>query len=90
MRVHIGRPELRNRFDKALQVELATALRRLSDHDAGLGNRSGIYRAGVLGGGDFAVMQAAHDDATMLRYTVALGRDLLHAFLGLRQPIIGG
>jgi enoyl-CoA hydratase len=39
-------------------------------------------------GGDFALMQAAHDDEDVRRDTVTAGRNLLRAFLELRQPVI--
>lgn len=86
--VTLNRPELLNRFDNLLQMELAAALGEL--------NGSAEVRAIVLGslgkvfsaGGDFALMKAAHDDETIRSDTVAAGRNLLRAFLDLRQPII--
>lgn len=86
--ISLCRPELLNRFDNLLQVELAEALRRI-DADTSV-------RAVVLGstgkafsaGGDFALMRAAHDDEKVRAETVEAGRDLLRAFLSLRQPVI--
>lgn len=86
--ITLTRPDLRNRFDNLLQVELATALRRLSDDEAVraivLGSTGPVFSAG----GDFALMRAAHQDDKVRSDTVAAGRDLLHAFLALRQPIV--
>jgi enoyl-CoA hydratase len=84
----LTRPELLNRFDNLLQVELASALGQI--------NQDRSVRSIVLGstgkafsaGGDFALMQAAHDDEDVRRDTVNAGQDLLRAFLHLRQPIV--
>ena len=86
--ITLTRPELRNRFDNALQIELATVLRRLGDDDAVRAIVLASTGSAFSAGGDFALMQAAHDDETVRRDTVAAGRDLLHAFLDLRQPVV--
>lgn len=86
--ISLCRPELLNRFDNLLQIELAAALRKIDADPA--------IRAVVLGstgkafsaGGDFALMRAAHDDENVRAETVQAGRDLLRAFLALRQPIV--
>jgi enoyl-CoA hydratase len=86
--ISLDRPKLLNRFDNQLQVELATALEELG--------KDGEVRAIVLGstgkafsaGGDFALMQAAHDDADARQETVDAGKRLLRSFLGAPQPII--
>src|SRR5262245_19630467 len=82
------RPDLRNRFDNLLQVELATALRRLGGDDAVRAIVLGSTGPAFSAGGDFALMRAAHDDETVRSDTVAAGRDLLQAFLDLRQPVV--
>lgn len=86
--ITLTRPELRNRFDNALQTELATVLRRLGDDDAVRAIVLASTGSAFSAGGDFALMQAAHDDDIVRRDTVAAGRDLLHAFLDLRQPVV--
>jgi enoyl-CoA hydratase len=86
--VSLIRPKLLNRFDNQLQVELAMALEELAT--------DGEVRAIVLGstgkafsaGGDFALMQAAHDDVSARRETVDAGKRLLRSFLELPQPIV--
>jgi enoyl-CoA hydratase/carnithine racemase len=84
----LSRPELLNRFDNLAQVELATALaltrREESVRSIVLGSTGKAFSAG----GDFALMQAAHDDEDVRRETVTAGRNLLRAFLELRQPIV--
>jgi enoyl-CoA hydratase/carnithine racemase len=86
--VTLNRPDLLNRFDNLLQVELAAALGEIGADDT--------VRAVVLAstgkafsaGGDFALMQAAHDDAAVRAATVEAGFNLVQAFLALRQPIV--
>lgn len=88
--VLLTRPDLLNRFDTLAQLELGGVLRDIAGDDS--------VRAVVLGstgkafsaGGDFALMQAAHDDDTVRAETVAAGRALLQAFLDLPQPIVVG
>jgi enoyl-CoA hydratase len=86
--ITLTRPDLRNRFDNLLQIELATALRRLGDGD---GVRAIVLAStgpAFSAGGDFALMRAAHDDDKVRSETVAAGQDLLSAFLDLRQPVV--
>lgn len=86
--ISLVRPKLLNRFDNRLQIELAMALEELAKDDG--------IRAIVLGstgkafsaGGDFALMQAAHDDAASRRETVEAGLRLVRSFSGLPQPIV--
>jgi enoyl-CoA hydratase len=86
--ISLVRPKLLNRFDNQLQIELATTLEELA--------KDGEVRAIVLGstgkafsaGGDFALMQAAHDDEGARRETVDAGMRLLRDLLDLPQPII--
>jgi enoyl-CoA hydratase len=84
----LTRPELLNRFDNQLQVELATALRELGNDDSVRAIVLGSTGKAFSAGGDFALMQAAHDDAEARRETVAAGMQLLQTFLSLRQPIV--
>lgn len=86
--ISLVRPKLLNRFDNQAQVELAATLEGLAKDDG--------IRAIVLGstgrafsaGGDFALMQAAHDDADARRETVEAGLRLLRSFIDLPQPIV--
>lgn len=86
--ISLVRPKLLNRFDNQAQIELATALEEVA--------KDGDIRAIVLGstgkafsaGGDFALMQAAHDDADSRRETVEAGLRLLRSFFDLPQPIV--
>ncbi|MBB3600655.1 enoyl-CoA hydratase [Mycolicibacterium sp. BK556] len=86
--ITLTRPDLRNRFDNLLQVELASALRRLGDDDCVRAIVLGSTGPAFSAGGDFALMRAAHDDDTVRADTVAAGQDLLRAFLDLRQPVV--
>ncbi|MCV7102750.1 enoyl-CoA hydratase/isomerase family protein [Mycobacterium palustre] len=86
--ISLIRPNLLNRFDNQAQIELAATLE-------GLANNVDV-RAIVLGstgkafsaGGDFALMQAAHDDADSRRETVEAGLRILKSFRALPQPVI--
>jgi enoyl-CoA hydratase len=84
----LTRPELHNRFDNLLQVELASALEHVAGDDTVRAVLLGSTGKTFSAGGDFALMQAAHDDEDVRRETVTAGRNLLRASLGLRQPII--
>jgi enoyl-CoA hydratase len=86
--ITLTRPDLRNRFDNLLQIELAAALRRLGDDDGVRAIVLGSTGPAFSAGGDFALMRAAHDDDKVRNETVAAGRDLLSAFLDLRQPAV--
>jgi enoyl-CoA hydratase len=84
----LSRPDLLNRFDQALHHELTCELRAIG------ADRS--IRAVVLAstgkafsaGGDFALMRAAHAEASVRRSIVEDARSLLDAFLRLPQPIV--
>ena len=88
--ITLSRPELLNRFDPLLHRELGEVLRRIA------GDRE--VRAVVLGstgkafsaGGDFELMRRAHDDPGFRAELVDEGRELLHAFLELPQPLVVG
>ncbi|MBA3743681.1 enoyl-CoA hydratase/isomerase family protein, partial [Sporichthya sp.] len=86
--ITLTRPELFNRFDDALHVELTSVLDSL--------RRDEKVRAVVLAstgkvfsaGGDFDLMRAAQADvATRLRI-VDDGRRLLDALISLPQPLV--
>ncbi|MEX5635386.1 enoyl-CoA hydratase/isomerase family protein [Parafrankia sp. FMc2] len=86
--VTLTRPELHNRVDAQLHQELADALDGIA--------RDRKVRAVVLAstgrsfsaGGDFALMQAAHDDLATRQAIIDQGRQLVEAFLALPQPIV--
>jgi enoyl-CoA hydratase len=86
--ITLTRPELFNRFDNLLQIQLQSTLARVRKDSAVrvvvLASTGKAFSAG----GDFALMQAAHDDADVRRETVTAGRELLQAFLDVEQPII--
>ena len=86
--ITLNRPELLNRFDDQLHLALTDALQTL--------NADGQIRAVVLAstgkvfsaGGDFELMTNAQSDAVTRARIVENARQLLHALLGLRQPIV--
>jgi enoyl-CoA hydratase len=86
--ISLIRPKLLNRFDNEAQIELAAVLEDLAkDEDVRaivLGSTGKAFSAG----GDFALMQAAHDDADARRETVDAGLRLVRSFVALPQPII--
>jgi enoyl-CoA hydratase len=86
--VTLARPELLNRFDNLLQIELAAALAQIGADDTVrvvvLASTGKAFSAG----GDFALMQAAHDDAEVRAATVDAGYNLVQAFLARPQPIV--
>jgi enoyl-CoA hydratase len=84
----LTRPELLNRFDNLLQAELASALAQVVGDETVRAVLLGSTGKAFSAGGDFALMQAAHDDEDVRRDTVTAGRNLLRAFLELRQPVI--
>ena len=86
--ISLVRPELLNRFDNQLQIELATALEELAKDDDTRAIVLGSSGKAFSAGGDFALMRAAHDDADSRRDTVEAGLRLLRSFSGLPQPIV--
>jgi enoyl-CoA hydratase len=86
--ISLVRPKLLNRFDNQLQIELATALEQLAKDDDTRAIVLGSTGKAFSAGGDFALMQAAHDDAESRRDTVEAGLRLLQSFSGLPQPIV--
>jgi enoyl-CoA hydratase len=84
----LTRPDLLNRFDNLLQVELAAALDQISREETVRSIVLGSTGKAFSAGGDFALMQAAHDDEHVRRETVNAGQNLVRSFLNLRQPIV--
>jgi enoyl-CoA hydratase len=86
--ISLVRPKLLNRFDNRLPTELATVLDELAKDDdvraIVLGSTGKVFSAG----GNFALMQAAHDDADSRRETVEAGLRLIRSFSDLPQPIV--
>lgn len=86
--ISLVRPKLLNRFDNQLQIELATVLEQLAQDDEVRAIVLGSTGKAFSAGGDFALMQAAHDDADARRETVDAGMRLLRSFIDLPQPIV--
>src|SRR5271163_4429709 len=86
--ISLVRPELLNRFDNQLQIELATSLEELSKDDGVRAIVLGSTGKAFSAGGDFALMRAAHDDADSRRETVEAGARIVRSFRELPQPIV--
>jgi len=86
--ITLNRPDVFNRFDNLLQLQMGSLLADASDDPAVrvvvIASTGKVFSAG----GDFALMQAAHDDAQVRRDTVDAGRQLLRAFRELDKPVI--
>jgi enoyl-CoA hydratase len=84
----LTRPELLNRFDALLHVELTACLRQTA---AEPGVRAIVLAStgkAFSAGGDFDLMMAAHTDPVARRSIVDDARHLLDALLDLEIPII--
>jgi enoyl-CoA hydratase len=86
--ISLVRPKLLNRFDNQAQIELAAALEGLAKNDEVRAIVLGSTGKAFSAGGDFALMQAAHDDADVRRETVEAGLRILRSFRDLPQPIV--
>lgn len=86
--ISLIRPKLLNRFDNEAQIELAAVLEDLAKDDDVRAIVLGSTGKAFSAGGDFALMQAAHDDADARRETVEAGLRLVRSFIELPQPII--
>jgi enoyl-CoA hydratase len=86
--ISLIRPKLLNRFDNQAQVELAATLEDLAKDESVRAIVLGSTGKAFSAGGDFALMQAAHDDADARRETVEAGLRLVRSFIELPQPII--
>jgi enoyl-CoA hydratase len=86
--VTLTRPELMNRIDAQAHVQLTQEFRALATETeirtVVLASTGKVFSAG----GDFQLMQEAHDDPVRRREVVDDARALLGALLGLPQPII--
>ena len=84
----LTRPEVLNRFDPQLHVELTETLQALAKDDTVrcvvLGSTGKAFSAG----GDFALMEAAHADASVRGEIVGDAQRLLDAFVDLPQPVV--
>jgi enoyl-CoA hydratase len=86
--ISLTRPKLLNRFDNQAQIELATVLEGLAKDDDVRAIVLGSTGKAFSAGGDFALMQAAHDDADARRETVEAGLRILRSFRDLPQPVV--
>jgi enoyl-CoA hydratase len=86
--ISLIRPKLLNRFDNQAQIELATVLEKLAKDDDVRAIVLGSTGRAFSAGGDFGLMQAAHDDADARRETVEAGLRLVRSFVDLPQPIV--
>jgi enoyl-CoA hydratase/carnithine racemase len=68
--IRLSRPDLLNRFDNLLQVELASALEQITQDETVRSIVLSSTGKAFSAGGDFALMQAAHDDEEVRRQTV--------------------
>lgn len=86
--ITLTRPELLNRFDNQLQIELAAVLAEIAtDAEVRVVLLASTGKA-FSAGGDFELMQAAHDDVAVRAATVQAGYNLVQAFLALNQPVV--
>jgi enoyl-CoA hydratase len=86
--VTLTRPELLNRIDEPAHLELTTTFTALA-RDSGvravvLASTGKVFSAG----GDFELMQRAHQDPANRRAVIENAHALLHALFGLPQPIV--
>ena len=86
--IRLTRPDLLNRFDTALHHELSVHLQELAVQadvrSVVLASTGKVFSAG----GDFELMQRAHDDAAARRELVNDARRLISALLELPMPIV--
>jgi enoyl-CoA hydratase len=86
--VVLSRPDVLNRFDSLLQGELKTVLMEIAKDESiravVLASTGKVFSAG----GDFGLMQEAHDDENVRQEIVDTGRALLRSFTELNQPIV--
>jgi len=84
----LNRPEIHNRFDEALHLEIIETLRELRSRDdvraAVLASTGKVFSAG----GDFDFMLQAHEDLAFLLRHVDVGRELVLAILDLPFPVV--
>jgi enoyl-CoA hydratase len=86
--ITLSRPELFNRFDDVLHVELTATLDSIRTDEkvraVVLASTGTVFSAG----GDFALMRAAQADVGTRLRIVEDGRRLLDALIGLPQPLV--
>lgn len=82
------RPELFNRFDPQTHGEIVAALTDLAANPEVRAIVLGSTGKAFSAGGDFELMQTAHDDAFARRKIIDDGRHLVRAFLETPQPIV--
>jgi enoyl-CoA hydratase len=86
--VTLTRPDLMNRFDDALHAAFTDLLERTAKNQdvraVVLRSTGKVFSAG----GDFELMQQAHDDPHVRRGIIGDGRRLLGALIDLPQPVV--
>ena len=86
--ITLDRPELLNRFDATLHVELADCVAELGDQDdvhaIVLASSGSVFSAG----GDLELMRRAHADLRDRNRIIDDGRRLLHTLLDVPQPMV--
>lgn len=86
--LRLSRPELLNRFDSTLIVELHSALRELRDDPETLAVVLSSTGKHFSAGGDFESMLAANTSHQVLMNQVDEGRDLFRAFADFPKPLV--
>ncbi|MCV7032522.1 enoyl-CoA hydratase/isomerase family protein [Mycobacterium sherrisii] len=86
--INLARPELHNRVDAELHVQLTATLRRIAD-DRSIGSVILTSQGTTFSaGGDFELMRVAHDDPGERRTIIEDGVRLLQALHGIAQPVV--
>lgn len=86
--LRLTRPELLNRFDSTLTVELTATLGELRRDTEVLAVALTAAGDHFTAGGDFDTMLAAHDDHETLMRQVDEGRELFRAFADFPKPLV--
>ncbi|WP_205698826.1 enoyl-CoA hydratase/isomerase family protein [Conexibacter sp. SYSU D00693] len=88
--ITLARPQLLNRFDRALHHALTAALLQVAGDETVRAVALTSTGKAFSAGGDFAEMRRTHQDAVARRQTIADARRMLAAVLDLPQPMVVG